>query len=439
VARARGSKTMSFLRPHPLLLAIGLTSSISILVVVACSTDNGDNSHGPDVAFPRKDATVLDGKVVLPDGNIVDPPGEEDGGEDGSSSGGEETGAPCNSGSIAVLAGSDTALGGSFQDKNGPWATSVIANGAAKSKPSVVAFGAGFLGVTHGAGDALQSTTLTGATWSAATSFGNAGVKGSPTLALVGTQAHVVYAAGAGANRDFAHAIHDGVSFNAGTAAVGSSGSPLSFGTVSAGLAGAGADAVFAENGSDEGLYVRSFTGGAWAGAAPVTGAGTVGSSIPATPELVAVEGKWDLLLVYVEKTTRFISFAMRDATTKVWADGDSVGNAVTTNEKLSLSRVGQFTVIVTFRGQDGKGYYTQGTIGPSQISWSAAAAIGGTTALAVDSAPAAARGVCGDDAVAAFASGGSVSITRLRGTSWTTPQAVTNLAGNRVAIATKP
>lgn len=418
-------------------IAVAATS-VFLAIVSACSTDNGDNTHGPDVQFPKKDATVIDGRTVLPDGAIVEPEDDSGGGKQDGSSGGldPDTGVPCLSGTVAVLAGNDTALGGSVQEKAGAWNTMAIANGAAKSKPSLVAFGSGFLGVTHGAGDALQSTTANGTTWAAAAGFGNAGVKGSPTIALVGTQAHVVYAAGAGANRDFSHAIHDGVSFNAGTAQVGP---PLSFGTVSAGLAGAGTDAVFAENGSDEGLYVRSFTGGAWGAATAVVGAGTVGSTIPATPELVGVEGKWDLLLVYVAKTTRFISFAMRDATNKTWTDGDSVGNAVTTNEKLSLSRVGQFTVLVTFRGQDGKGYYTQGTVNANNISWSAAAPIGGGAALAVDSAPAAAKGVCGDDAVVAYASGGVVSVTRLRGAAWTTPEVVTNLAGARVAIATRP
>jgi hypothetical protein len=430
------SSSSSALRLGAIVLA---TTSSFFAILSACSTDNGDNTHGPDVQFPKKDATTIDGKTVLPDGAVVEPEDDSGGGKQDGSSGGldPDTGVPCLSGTIAVLAGNDTALGGSIQEKSGAWNTGAIANGAAKSKPALVQFGTGFLGVTHGAGDALQSTSANGTTWSAAASFGNAGVKGPPTLAIVGTQAHVVYSAGAGANRDFAHAIHDGTNFNAGTAQVGP---PLSFGTVSAGLAGAGADAVFAENGSDEGLYVRSFTGGAWAAAAGVVGAGTVGSSLPATPELVGLDGaKWDLLLVYVEKTTRFISFAMRDANTKVWADGDSVGNAVTTNEKLSLSRVGQFTVLVTFRGQDGKGYYTQGSVNANNINWSAAAPIGGGAAFAVDSTPSAAKGVCGDDAVVAYASGGSVSITRLRGASWTTPEAVTNLSGSRVAIATKP
>ena len=329
--------------------------------------------------------------------------------------------------------GNDTTLSGAVQEKGGAWASATITNGAAKSKPAIVAFGTGFLGVTHGTGDALQSFGFSTA-WSGATTFGTAGVKGAPSLAVAGTNAHVVYAAGAGANRDFAHGIHDGAGWNAATAAVGP---PLSFGTVSAGLAAASAtEVVFAENGSDEGLYVRKFDG-AWSAAAAVAGAGTVGSTIPGTPELVPIEGKFDLLLVYVEKTTRRVSFATRDAISKVWVDGDNIQMTATTNEKLSVARVGQSTVLVTFRGQDNKGYYAQGTIGANAVSWSGAQPVGGGAALDVDSTPASAKGVCGDDAIVAYASGGAVKVTRLRGTSWT-PELAVGISGTRVAIATK-
>src|SRR5262249_2464489 len=157
--------------------------------------------------------------------------------------------------------------------------------------------------------------------------------------------------------------------WNAATDAVGP---PPSFGTVSAGLAGTGTELVFAENGSDEGLYVRTFDG-SWSASTAVPGAGTVGSALPATPEIASVEGTYDLLLMYVEKLTRRISFATRDATSKAWVNGGNVQMTSTTDEKLSLARVGPTTVLVTFRGQDGNGYYVQGTIGAQSVSWSAA------------------------------------------------------------------
>lgn len=409
-------------------LAASCLVSAAALAPSGCTTDNGDNTYGPDYGpLPKRDGATdadedLEGGPADPDG----APGE---------AGGEEAAAPCTSGTIAVLAGNDGALTGAVQEKNGAWATAAIAGGAAKSKPALVAFGGGFLGVTHGTGDALQSTTYAGS-WSAAASFGNAGVKGAPSLAVAGTKAHVVYAAGAGANRDFAHGIHDGTSWNAATAQVGP---PLSFGTVSAGLAAVGSEVVFAENGSDQGLYVRSFET-SWSSSAAVNGAGTVGSTFAGTPELITVEGTFDLVLAYTDNNpSKGIAFATRDdSAPKSWKNGGNIANASTT-EKLASASVGPFTVLLTFRGEDGKGYYTQGTMGlNNDVRWSTVQPIGGGAAFAVDSTPAVAKGVCGDDAVVAYASGGVVRVTRLRGTTWTPAETVGGATGSRVAIATR-
>jgi len=394
----------------------------------ACATDNGDNVYGPDYGpLPKRDAApdasgATDGETSDPDaGRVVDA--------------GEEAAAPCAGGTIAVLAGSDSSLTGAIQDRNGAWVTSAIAGGAARSKPALVTFGAGFLGVTRGANDALQWTSFGGSSWTGATAFGNASVKGAPSLAVAGTAAHVVYSAGADANRDFAHGIHDGAGWNAATAPVGP---PPSFGTLSAGLAAAGNELVFAENGSDEGLYVRSFET-SWSASSPITGAGTVGSNVAGTPELVALDGSFDLLLVYTDNDPLHrLAFATRtSAPPKSWKNGGNLPGA-STREKFSLARVGQSTVLLTFRGEDNNGYYVRGTIGADAVSWSSAEPVGGGAALAVDSTPAVARGVCGDDAVVAFASGGAVHVTRLRGATWTPVESVGNATGSRIAIATK-
>ena len=413
-------------------LVVPSVALLAALAPAGCSTDNGEITYGPDYGpLPKRDGASDEAGDDPREGGTPDPdgaPSDEDGGEEGA--------APCANGTIAVLAGDDSSLSGAIQDKNGAWVTSPIAGGAAKSKPALVAFGAGFLGVTHGAGDALQTTSYASGAWTGATAFGNAGVKGAPSLAVAGTKAHVVYSAGPGSNRDYAHGIHDGTSWNAATAKVGSP--DFSFGTVSAGLAAVGDEVVFAENGTNHGLYVRSFEA-SWSASEAISGAGTVGTDFAGTPELVAVEGAFDLLLAYTDNDpSKAIAFATRDnAAPASWKNGGNVAGATTT-EKFALSRVGQFTVLLTFRGEDGNGYYTQGTIGSNNVSWSAPKPIGGGAAFAVDSTPAVAKGVCGDDAVVAYASGGVVRVTRLRGTTWTSSESAGTASGRRVAIATK-
>lgn len=412
-----------------MLATIAAVPAIITFSLGACSTDDGSDLHGPHIGdLPRRDADTIDGKVVLPDGAIVDP--ENDAGEEG------EAAAPCTDGTVAVLAGSDASLSGAIQEKNGAWVAATIAGGAARSRPALVAFGAGFLGVTHGAGDAVQSTTYAGGAWSAAATFGEPGVKGAPSLAVVGSKAHVVYAAGAGTERFFFHDVHDGAAWEEPTKPVKGS-DAQSYGTVSAGLAASGNEVVFAENGTNNGLYVRTF-GTGWSDASAVLGAGTIGGETSATPELAAVEGELDLVLVYSEKTTRRLSFATRDAATKTWTNGGNVHMHATTDERPALARIDSTTLLLAFRGQDGNAYYARGTIGGQSVSWTAASPIGGGAAFSVDSPPVVARGVCGDDAVFAHASGGTVRVTRLRGETWTAPETIFGLSGSHVAIATR-
>jgi len=399
-------------------------------LVVACATDNGSNVHGPTFGqLPSRDGAAADGGTEE-DGAVTLP-------DDASSDAGEDVFVPtCNEGTAVVLAGNDTSLSGAVQSKGGAWTGAAIAGGAAKSKPAVVAFGTGFLGVTHGPADTLQSLAFA-SSWGAPGSLGIGTVKGAPALTTLAGKAHVVYSTGAGANTDFTHGIHDGASWNAATAKVGTAGNE-SFGTISGGLAGIGTDVFFAENGSNKGLYARTFDT-AWQASTAIVGAGTVGTD-PATPELLATAGKFDLLLVYVEKDTRRISFATHDATTKAWVDGDNVGTVATTDEKFAASRSGEFTVLVAFRGQDGNGYYSQGTLSlANTYSWTAPLPIGGGPAkIPVDSTPAVARGVCGDDAIVVYASAGIVRALHLRGTVWSQPEVITGAAGTRVAVATR-
>lgn len=394
--------------------------------LVACGTDNGPNVFGPTVddPFPAKDASGGSSS-----GGGGDAGGDDDG---GAKDAGADAPAACTSGTIAVLAGDDAALSGAVKIGDGAWAGAAIPGGAAMSRPALVAFGQGFLGVTRGSGAELQSTAYK-TSWSVPAPFGVANVKGPPALAVAGAAAHVVYSAGPGANTDFWSGVHDGNAWNLATTAVGDS-----FGTVGAGLGGAGTTAVFVENGLDKKLYTRTFDG-AWSGSSAIAGAATEGDLVETPPVVVSGSSPIDLVAVYVKMKTRQLSYATRDATSKTWTDRGVLHDLATTAEPFSAARVGQSTFVVTFRGQDANGYYAQGTMTASgAIAWAAAQPVGGAGNVAVDSAPSVAKGVCGDDAIVVYAASGAVKGTRLRGTSWTAPEAVTGASGARVAVATK-
>ena len=100
---------------------------------------------------------------------------------------------------------------------------------------------------------------------------------------------------------------------------VQAAGDPQSFGPTAAALAAGGTDLVFAQDGSDEGLYVQKRSAGAWSSAAPIVGAGTYANFVP--PALVGVDGKFDLVLLYATNAApHVIGFATRDAITKAWS-----------------------------------------------------------------------------------------------------------------------
>lgn len=420
---------------------LGAAIAFPAAALVACATDNGDNVHGTDFGpTPTRPEGGAEGSTPGQEGG---PTPDPDGGTEGGSEGGPST---CTSGTIAVLAGRGSptpSLSGAIQDKGGAWVGSAIVGGGlgqdtanADSPPSLVPFGSGFLGVFQNAGDALQSVTY-GTSWSTPTTFGNAGVVTAPSLAVVGTSAHVVYSTNL-----FFHGVYTGTSWDAANEAIGS---PQAMGVQPAAVAGAGADVAFAQAGTDNGLYAFTKGAGAWApyvGPDTVQGVDGAGAVETASPALATVDGKFDVVLVYANKTLpNKLRWVARDATTKTFTAPVDVNASdatyASTLEPIALARIAPLSLLLTFRGTDGKGYYVTGTLGASSITWAPPAplAAGG---LAVDATPRPAKGVCGDDAIIAFTSGGQVKVVRLRGSTLSAPETVTGASGNRVAIATR-
>lgn len=411
---------------NKLLLHTSLAGCVlSLGILGACGTDNGDvhgQSFGP---VPERDGSTPTGD----DGGVIVPP--QDGSADGAD--GQPDGGSCT-GTIAVLAGSDTALTGSAQSGSAPWAGGALTGSAAKSRPAIVSFGAGFLALTRGPADALQSLSFT-TTWGAVAGVAGASTVDTPALTVVGTTAESVFLAPgvSGGAQYFYRADNSGTAW--GSPAAVTSGAAQSFGQSGASIAAAGTDLVLAQDGGDnDGLYTQIYSG-TWTAGAPVSGAGTLTT---APPVLLAIPGANDLVLVYADNTANHvIGYALRNAGTKAWNTATATTATAQTGEPPQLALISPTQIIATFRGNNLRPYWMTGTIGGAGITWSVPGPLLADTST-VDSAPAVAKGTCGDDAIAVFADAGQVKATRLRGTTWTVPEAVTGASGSRVAIATR-
>jgi hypothetical protein len=396
-------------------------------VLFACATDNGDAVHGPQFGPPPEppDGGAIDG--TMPQGDSASVPSPE-GGPDA-----DAAPSTCTAGTVAVLAGTDTTLTGAVQDKGGAWTGVTITNGAAKSAPSLTAFGTGFIGLTRGAGDALQGTSY-GTSWSNATTIGALTTIGAPTVAVASANAESVFLAGAPDTNKFFRIENSGTSWTTTGDPLTPPGGTQSYGPSAGTVAAAGTDLVFAQDGDNQGLYVQTWNG-AWSVAAPINGAGTLNT---APPSLLAVDGSFDLVLLYADNTANHvIGYATRNAMTKTWNSAQVTQATAQTSEQLSAFRISQFVIMVTFRGNNQRPYFMTGTLGVGTISWSLPAALLGDTST-VDTPPTVAKGVCGDDAVAVFAAAGQVKATRYRGNAWSVPETVSGASGNRVSVATR-
>jgi hypothetical protein len=393
--------------------------------LAACATDNGNNVYGDQYAPPRGS----DGG----DGGAEDG-GATDGAGDDARADGDATVA-CSAGTVAVLAGTDSSLTYAISEKGGPWSGAAVSGGSTLGVPALVPFGAGFLGLFRGAGDTLSATSQSGGAFGAASTVVAAGVKDAPALAASGASAHAIYATPGAIANDYVHRTFNGTAWSADDP-VKPSGGAQSFGNTAPAIAAVGAELVLAQNGTNEGLYVQRFDG-AWSTAKAIVGAGTFQNGVP--PVLAPASGAFDLVLLYADNTNvHNIGFATHQPGKPLdeWSNATTIALAQTASP-FSAALVKSNVVAVAFRGNDAKLYVTFGTIGASAIAWTAPAAIlpgGGTT----DGPPAIAKGVCGDDAIVVYGSAGQTKATRLRGTTWAAPEAVTGAAGARVAVATR-
>ena len=406
------------------------------VLLAACATDNGDAVHGPQFGPPPERSDGSSEGSVTGEGGGPGEGGSTDGGADAD---GAAVPSCASGGIVAVLAGTESTLSGAVQVDAGAWAGAAITGGGAKSAPSLVAFGTGFVGLTRGPADAIQSVSYV-TSWSGVTAVGALTTFGTPALTVLGANAQAVYLAGLGADVNKFSRIQNGSSSwtTTGDPVMPPAGTQ-SFGPSAGAIAAAGTDLVFAQDGDDNGLYVRKWDGAVWSpepGGLGISGAGTLKTAPPA---LVSVPGTFDVLLLYADKfAPNVIGFATRNATTKAWSSAVVTQATAQTGEAMSAALVSPTSVLVMFRGNDSKPYTMTGTLGAASVTWSVPALLLADGAATVDAAPAVAKGVCGDEAIAVFSSGGQVKATHLRGGVWSVPGTVTGASGTRVSVATR-
>jgi hypothetical protein len=290
--------------------------------------------------------------------------------------------------------------------------------------------------------DALVYSTWTTGTWTQAAAVPSAAARDTPSLAALGGKTHLVYQ---GTDYKFAHARLTGATWDVSNDPVGGAGASQAFGPTTPSCAGVGTDLVCAFAGDSSGgsfLFDIGFTpasdggSGAWGAPAPHP---SPKAYFKANPAVVAIPtGMLDALVVYVDDATRQIQWTGRLQSNKTYTSPTVVDITALSDVGLSLALMANGKFALVFWGQDQKPYFSIGTQTGTSVAWSKPAALLSGTNPVLPSPPVVAAGVCGDDAVAAYAQGGSAFVTRLHGSTWSMPETVTGVSGAaNVGIAT--
>jgi hypothetical protein len=412
----------------------------------------------PDDAGGAADTAPGDGAMLSSDGRALDatledastnedapsssdtgtPVASDDGGDGATSDGG------CAS-TRAILAGGTGATFGVAAVGTGTFVAQNIA-GSLTTAPALVPFGGGFQGLATIGGAALSSIRLTGTTWSSPSALGgSASAIDGPAIAPVGTTLQAVYL---NPSHLYFHASFSG-SWDTVADPVeppGSDSSAQAFGPVRAVAAGTATQLVIAYEGSNSLPYAQTWTSDAgWDdGVALASSPVALTPNTPLAMAPLGGGGESDLVAVYVDgegsssANNLHLYAVLRNAGTTTWASPVEVGASIFTPGGAaaapSLTSLSGGGVLLGWVGQMGGVYtsvYTPGT------GWSTAAQL---TSATVAGPPSLAPGVCGDDAEAAYVSGGSVYTSRFTGGAWSAPALVAGVAGAAYAtMATYP
>lgn len=393
-------------------LRTALVSFAAVLVLAGC----GDEK--PKTYGPIYDATP-DGPPFA-DGDI--PP--TDGSADGASDAGPD--APSCPSVTVLLGGSGSSAFGASRTGTGAFAVQTL-SGTVKGRVGLAPLGGGFLAVLRAQSDALQYTSFS-ASWADPANVGAVTTRDAPAVTAAGATGHAIYQA---TDFKFYRAGFGGGMWSPTAEPVGN---PQSFGPNAPSAATSGQELVLALAGSDGNLYAQSHTASTWAAAVQVAG-GALQNTI--APTIVALTGGTaDSMVVYARVGDYKIMSTVRSGGN--WSTPALLETNAYTNEPMALAALPGGKAALVYRGSDMKPYYS--VYAPQGMpQWSVPAPLVASANPVVLSVPSVARGVCGADAVAAWAEAGGVRVSTLTGSTWSAPEPVNGTAGaSDVAVGTR-
>jgi hypothetical protein len=356
---------------------------------------------------------------------------------------------PSGTGTIALVGGSSIVAFGAASTNGGTFQLKTFTNQTVSAPPAVIGYGPDeFLTAFPVANtDYIVSSLYSSGAWSTpaaipavAGSDASANEQGAPALALIGTSGELVYE---GSNEHFYRGVFSGGMLGAASDAVGGA-ATQDFGDINVPPSAAVASSTLyvAYDGSNGGLYVDSWTsGGGWAGAQGVNGAG-VGMSNQVPPTLIALNGGTaDLMLVFVDSTTTpadGLSYVVHTPGTG-WSTPAVIDATAFASNAVSLAplKSGGGAAMVYLGGN---GFAYGSTYDPTATPPWTTPALVYANSLPLQSPPTIAAGTCGVDAVAALVETTGVDVVTLKSGVWAPPVLVNTLAQMTYAtIATSP
>jgi hypothetical protein len=212
------------------------------------------------------------------------------------------------------------------------------------------------------------------------------------------------------------------------------------FGPAGAAATGTATQFVIAYGGNNTFPYAQTWTlGSGWDNGVQLGSAAVLAS----TPITITTLDSGALLVVYAaaggscnNPTGCLYSVLGTASLPRTWSPPALVDPNAFTPYAPTLVWMSGGRALLAWEGANGEGYESVYTTAPT-TGWSTPAQL--TTAL-VANAPSLAPGVCGDDAVAAYVSGGQVYTTHFAGGAWTSPALQAAVSGSTfVTIATTP
>ncbi len=348
------------------------------------------------------------------------------------------TDAPSCASTLAFVGGNATSSFGA----GGPAGSSILAaplpgsvndcgNDFGCANPVAIArFGSGLLAVIAESGGALESTPYQ-SSWADPAPVASAKTIDGPSLAPLSSTAHLVFQ---GADYKYYHAQYTQSAWDGATDPVGGSGSSQSYGARAPSAAAAGTDLVIVQAGSNSYLYDQTWNG-PWQAAHQQSGA-AVQNTIP--PTIITLSGGASELLAAYLRVSDYKVMAV-DRKGGTWNATPTLIDAnAYSNDPIALAPLPGGKALLVFRGSDKKAYFSTWD---GASTWTAPAPVVAQNAPLITSAPSAAAGVCGADAVVAWAeSGGGVRYATFTGGVFSAPQSVGGTNGAKfVAVGTIP